>query len=308
MGGTTQRVADENMTSFSDQMEIVWNNITNLGKSIGEILAPRILKLGEFVEGLTESWAAMDISLQNNIINFAIFTAFIGPTLLAMAALIKSFVIMRNVIIGIKIAMIALTSGPWGLVVLSAIAAAVGVVGYKYMQTKDAIDEIVESMEEMDIDPIITLDDAMSKLLEDLVAVNKEFKDLGAFQQFDKSVDFESLLGSISKSIPGYGEIDFSQFQRANPRDLYGDFPGVGAPPTLMPRLRPEKQHNVHLEDAMTDLYEVAPPLGFTPGHADPSEPSFDPNLTFEILQEISNKTDITNEKLETLEKLVYGD
>jgi len=51
-GGTTQDVANKQLTSFSAQMTILWNRITAVGQSIGSTLAPFIMRMGESLSTL----------------------------------------------------------------------------------------------------------------------------------------------------------------------------------------------------------------------------------------------------------------
>jgi len=59
-GGTTQRVRDEQMKSFSSQMKVLWNNIKDVAIAIGEKLAPTLETLGFLFreyQGDIEDWA-----------------------------------------------------------------------------------------------------------------------------------------------------------------------------------------------------------------------------------------------------------
>lgn len=87
MAGITQEVADKQLVSFSNQMKIVWNQITNVAIAIGDKLAPWIVKLGKTVKSLLKWWGQTSDAFQNTVIVIAIVVAAIGPLIFAFGTL-----------------------------------------------------------------------------------------------------------------------------------------------------------------------------------------------------------------------------
>lgn len=54
-GGTTDDVANKQLQSLSSQLKIAWNRINDVAISLGQQLAPIVLKLVDFVEGLVDA-------------------------------------------------------------------------------------------------------------------------------------------------------------------------------------------------------------------------------------------------------------
>lgn len=94
-GDAAQEVADKQLKSFSNQMTIVWNNVKLVGIEIGEILAPYILKIGEYVKRGVAIWQSFSKRMKIVIVGVVGFVAALGPLLLGFgtfAALVGSAV------------------------------------------------------------------------------------------------------------------------------------------------------------------------------------------------------------------------
>lgn len=77
--GITKEVADDQMTAFSNQMKVMWNQIKVVAISIGETLAPMLLKLNEVIRGGIDWWNNLSESTKRFIIKSAIVVAVLGP-------------------------------------------------------------------------------------------------------------------------------------------------------------------------------------------------------------------------------------
>ncbi|GAF76823.1 unnamed protein product, partial [marine sediment metagenome] len=95
MGGTAARVAAYNMTSFSAQMKIVWNNIVAVGIEIGDTLRPHIKSLGETIKNATKWWKGLSDATKNLIIEMFMMTAAIGPMLFLFGKMLNSLVMLK---------------------------------------------------------------------------------------------------------------------------------------------------------------------------------------------------------------------
>jgi len=123
MGGITEKVTKRQLRSFSSQMKILWNQITNVAIEIGRIMAPALLKLNEKIKSAIAYWRLLEDSTKRNIIIFAGVVAAIGPVLLATGLLMKTFTFMIATVNTLAASFIGLTTamfGPIGVAVLLA--------------------------------------------------------------------------------------------------------------------------------------------------------------------------------------------
>lgn len=77
-GGTTQKVADEQLKSFHNQVLMTWHAVQDLAITIGERLAPTILKMNKGIEETINFFNSLSPGLQNIILNI---TSIIGVVL-----------------------------------------------------------------------------------------------------------------------------------------------------------------------------------------------------------------------------------
>jgi TP901 family phage tail tape measure protein len=98
-GGTTKDIADKQLTSFSSQMKIVWNNIVVVGQEIGNVLEPAVRSLGKWIKDVTMWFRGLSDTSKRAIIFFGVFAAAIGPVLLSLGsmALVTKIAIMTTV-------------------------------------------------------------------------------------------------------------------------------------------------------------------------------------------------------------------
>lgn len=92
MASITREVAEKQLKSFSSQMKIMWNNVTDVARDIGGMLAPRILELNEHITRATEWWGNLNKETKQSILLYAAVAAAIGPVLIATGLLIKTLV------------------------------------------------------------------------------------------------------------------------------------------------------------------------------------------------------------------------
>uniref|UniRef100_A0A6M3K668 Putative tail protein n=1 Tax=viral metagenome TaxID=1070528 RepID=A0A6M3K668_9ZZZZ len=106
-GGTTERVAQEQLKSFNSQMKIVWNNVKEAADLIGQTLAPFVEKLGEKIKNLTDRWRALDDATRDFIIKATAFVAAIGPALMVLSKVLSVSGMLIGVFGGLATALIS---------------------------------------------------------------------------------------------------------------------------------------------------------------------------------------------------------
>jgi TP901 family phage tail tape measure protein len=109
--GVTEQVSNDQLKSFASQLKILWNHVKELGIQIGQVMAPWILKAGEYLKRLTKWFSTVSTSSKQWIIILASVAAAVGPALIALG-------LMSTAIAGL-----VLVANPWTLGLLVAAAA-----------------------------------------------------------------------------------------------------------------------------------------------------------------------------------------
>jgi len=91
MGGITSRVAEKQLTSFTSEMKIFWNQVVNAGRAIGEILAPKISAITGVIIKVVKQWNKLSDSTKALIVNVGLVVATLGPLLLIGGKLFMLF-------------------------------------------------------------------------------------------------------------------------------------------------------------------------------------------------------------------------
>lgn len=86
--GTTRRIAEFQLTSFTNQMKILWNNITEVGIGIGQNLAPWIGKLNILIMDGISWWQKLNPAVRQGITLLGAITIVAGPLLLIFSNLV----------------------------------------------------------------------------------------------------------------------------------------------------------------------------------------------------------------------------
>lgn len=86
--GITKEVADRQMKSFTNQMKLLRNQISNVGIEIGEILAPMLTKVGEVLKEGIRLWKGLDLAVKKTIVIIGVLTALVGPLLISFGGLV----------------------------------------------------------------------------------------------------------------------------------------------------------------------------------------------------------------------------
>jgi len=96
-GGTTGKVADRQMRSFSNQMSIMKNQVSTLAIAIGELLAPGILLFNNRLKPLIAAFLKFDAATKRLIIGAAVILAALGPTLIFFGLLTNAVLVLSGV-------------------------------------------------------------------------------------------------------------------------------------------------------------------------------------------------------------------
>lgn len=89
MGEITRKIAEENMKSFTSQIIIFKNQVVNMGRDIGRIIAPAILKMNEQLKVAVKAWGDLSEQTKKNVIMLAGFIVIIPPIIVGLAAMLK---------------------------------------------------------------------------------------------------------------------------------------------------------------------------------------------------------------------------
>lgn len=88
--GTTDEMAKAMMSGFGGSLEKLKSSLDVLITSIGERLAPTILKVAEFVQKLVDKFNALTPKQQETIVKIGLIVAAIGPLLVVLGTLLSS--------------------------------------------------------------------------------------------------------------------------------------------------------------------------------------------------------------------------
>ena len=88
--GTTDEMAEAMMSGFGGSLEKLKSSIDVLVTSIGEALAPTILKVATFIQNLVDKFNALTPAQQQTIVKIGLVVAAIGPLLVIIGKLLTS--------------------------------------------------------------------------------------------------------------------------------------------------------------------------------------------------------------------------
>ena len=123
--GTTQEMANAQMSGFAGSLEALKSNVDVLMTSLGEALAPTIQKIAGYLQRAVEWFNSLDDSTKQTIATVGLVAAAVGPVLLILG---KAFTIIGTVIgavskfIGIAKIVVAFLGGPVSLAIAAVIA------------------------------------------------------------------------------------------------------------------------------------------------------------------------------------------
>jgi TP901 family phage tail tape measure protein len=218
MGGITDEVANKQMEGFSAQMKLVKDNIEIAAQSIGEVLAPKILEIGQKIQQAVQWFDNLDDKTKESIVNWGLLAAAIGPVLTALGATIlalKAILIPLALLTkGLKLLLI-----PLALIAAHPIIAALGLLaaGIVYLisrfdSLKDFTDAVVRGfnvLREGVIRALSTMGEMFASVWEDITSV---FQGSEIFDSFIDLVKEKSA--EVKQTFKDLGEV-FTDFAKA---------------------------------------------------------------------------------------------
>jgi hypothetical protein len=130
-GGITNKVANKNMMSFSASLAKTKNIITDAAITVGELLAPGILRLGRIVAGAVSRFKNLSEGAQKFIVYAGVVAAAIGPILVGLGILSGSLAAIASGAVtafGIFSTVVGAVLSPIGAVVVLIGAVVSGVI------------------------------------------------------------------------------------------------------------------------------------------------------------------------------------
>jgi TP901 family phage tail tape measure protein len=143
--GMTEKVASEQLKSFSAQLKITWNNVVLAAMAIGEVMAPAVTKLSEAIRVAAQWFDGLSVEGKTTIVVFGGLAAALGPVVFGLGTLLRimpfalsGFKLMIPAVVGLKGALAALGIGlgPAGLVI-----AGLGWLAVMFLRAKSAANE-----------------------------------------------------------------------------------------------------------------------------------------------------------------------
>lgn len=127
--GATTRMAAIQMEAFSNQIKVMWNNLSAVKIDLFKILAPYLLAAAKAVSDMAQAFTSLGPDTKKSIILVLSALATIGPILLGLGTMI-AVVVAGFSMFGFLLAPIALLLSPIGIVV-----AAIAVLGAMFLST-----------------------------------------------------------------------------------------------------------------------------------------------------------------------------
>lgn len=123
--GTTDKVANKQLKSFTNQMKILRNQLLAVAIEIGKLLAPIVLELNKIVSAAIGIWNGFSDNVKRAIVIAGLIAAALGPLLIALGAILA---LAGPAIVAFKVALAtvfaALTSITGPLILIGAAIAA----------------------------------------------------------------------------------------------------------------------------------------------------------------------------------------
>lgn len=127
-GGTTEKVAKKQLTSFSSRMKMFKNRVALAADALGEALAPAVESIAEAVEKATRWFEKLDKSTKKWVAIVLALTAALGPLALILGTVIKGVSLLVKGVLLLKAVSLPMVAGIAALTaVVLAFTDAVGV-------------------------------------------------------------------------------------------------------------------------------------------------------------------------------------
>jgi TP901 family phage tail tape measure protein len=122
MGGSMKQMADMMRQSFTGQMMRLWNNFTNVARSIGDVIAPAIAVLADKIESLLKSFGRLNPAVRSFLIWTGLILGTVGPVIAILgtvgSVLAQPFVMLGTALVFITPLLPIVTAVMVGIVAL----------------------------------------------------------------------------------------------------------------------------------------------------------------------------------------------
>lgn len=108
-GGTTEKVAKVQLTSFMSNLKILWNNVTIAAAALGEAMAPALLKVGEKIKELTSWFKGLSDTTKKWIGVSLMVLVVLGPTLLLISMMFRPIMMLTRGVMALTVAMMKMS-------------------------------------------------------------------------------------------------------------------------------------------------------------------------------------------------------
>lgn len=216
-GGITELVAQKQLKSFTAEMKLMKNAITEvfivLGQELVEVIRDDLLPILEgaieFFAKLVEVFTQLDGTTKRIIIGMVAFAAAVGPAAIVVGTLLKVFAALATIISGPAIALIVIGGGlltGLGILALEGTKAATATekLGEAFEELDDKSKEFIKTQER-----VAELDKEYGKLETRLASLVEKEAELTAsltdpftggrkaVQEFGKALEFETILNLV---------------------------------------------------------------------------------------------------------------
>lgn len=143
--GTTAESSAIQMTSFNNQLQVLWNRVRAAGIEIGRALAPALLYLNGRVASAADWFRALDPWVQKVVLGVLALAAAVGPVLIALGVGSSLFLTLTASVSAATTSVTAFTAA-WVASPLGLLVGAGALAVYGLAQIPRAIDSAVNSL------------------------------------------------------------------------------------------------------------------------------------------------------------------
>lgn len=199
--GDFQRTQDQ----FANRVRILKEDFRDLGKEIGEILLPMVENLTTFIEEGLESFKSMSKEQKENIVNYGLMAAAIGPLLIGLGSLASAITKIVTVMRFLKANPILLVAGAF-ITLMTAVD--------KYANKLTDVEAAQKKIRKINSDILTQNKDQLIETKKNLEQTIKATKTKIA--EAEKEVKLREKLGSEIKGSHGGGvDTKFGMFATA---------------------------------------------------------------------------------------------
>lgn len=203
-GGTVQEVADNQMQSMSNRLQVVKNDLTNAGIVIGEQFLPYLVQLAEWIARAAEWFGNLPGPIQGVVGGLVLMLAAVGPVLSHVRDLQQVMGLFRRTtdeVTGAVSGGLSPAMAGVGLAV-AAVTAAVMIYNDRKAEQRERINDVTNALY-TETGAI----DTSTEAWEQWALTQSEFSDNNQLDDLDRmGVSIERLTEMLSSGADGYAE------------------------------------------------------------------------------------------------------